>query len=73
MVPTDVVQGVPWPYLIVFQENRAPIILSVEVAYYQPISLLKAAVLREHSQFEPLEGVGHLPFDLGTVKIAELG
>ena len=47
--------------------------LSIEVAHYHHVSLFKAAVLREHSQFEPLEGVGHLPFDLGTVKIAELG
>jgi len=73
VVSTDVVQGVPWPYLIVLQEKRAPIILSIEVAYYHHVSLLKAAVFREHSQFEPLEGIDQLPSDLGTLKLGELG
>ena len=73
MVPTDVVQGVPWPYLIVFKEKRGPIILSIEVVYYHYVSLLKAAVFREYTQFEPLEGIDHLPSDLGTLKIGELG
>ena len=46
--------------------------LSIEVAHYHHVSLFKAAVFREHSQFEPLEGIDHLSSDLGTVKIGEL-
>ena len=47
--------------------------LSIEVAHYHHVSLFKAAVFREHSQFEPLEGIDHLPSDLGPLEIGELG
>ena len=47
--------------------------LPIEVAYYHHVSLFKAAVFREHSQFEPLEGIDHLLSDLGPLEIGELG